>query len=436
MSLGGGNFVKQDKVLPGAYINYVSAASATAQLSARGVATMPVELDWGASGKMIEICGDDFRNDSMKILGYSYDDDKLKSLRDVFIGAKTLLLYRLNGNGDKASNDFATAQYAGTRGNDIKIVIQSDVDDEAKFNVVTYLGANKVDQQVVGTAADLIDNDYVTFKKDAELAVTAATPLTGGTNSTVDGTAYQEYANLAETYSFNTMGIISTDEKIKKMFVALCKRMRDVIGIKFQLVVYDYPEADYMGVISVKNKVTDTEASESSLVYWVTGIQAGCEVNKSCQNKRYDGEFTVDTKYTQAELITLKRTGCFVLHNVNSDVRVLDDINSMVTVSADCGEVFKDNQTIRVIDQVGNDDAVLFNTKYLGVVPNNAAGRASLWSDLVKIRQQLQKIGAIENFTDSSVTVAQGKTKKSVVVDSTIEVVNAMGILYMTVVVQ
>ena len=109
MSLGGGNFVKQDKVLPGAYINYVSAASATAQLSARGVATMPVELDWGASGKMIEICGDDFRNDSMKILGYSYDDDKLKSLRDVFIGAKTLLLYRLNGNGDKASNDFATS---------------------------------------------------------------------------------------------------------------------------------------------------------------------------------------------------------------------------------------------------------------------------------------------------------------------------------------
>ncbi len=48
------------------------------------------------------------------------------------------------------------------------------------------------------------------------MAVTAATPLTGGTNSTVDGTAYQEYANLAETYSFNTMGIISTDEKLRR----------------------------------------------------------------------------------------------------------------------------------------------------------------------------------------------------------------------------
>ena len=33
------------------------------------------------------------------------------------------------------------------------------------------------------------------------------------------------------------------------------------------------------------------------------------------------------------------------------------------------GNVFKANQTIRVIDQIGNDIAVLFNTKYLGVIP-------------------------------------------------------------------
>ena len=105
----------------------------------------------------------------------------------------------------------------------------------------------------------------------------------------------------------------------------------------------------------------------------------------------------------------------------------------MVTTSDTCGDVFKDNQTIRVIDQLGNDDAVLFNTKYLGVVPNNASGRMSLWSDLVKLRTQLQEMGAIEGFTDSDVTVTQGSTKKSVVVNSAITVVNAMSKLYMTV---
>lgn len=159
-------------------------------------------------------------------------------------------------------------------------------------------------------------------------------------------------------------------------------------------------------------------------------------VNKSCQNKKYDGEFNVNTVYTQSELQTAIKAGEFVLHNVNSDIRVLEDINSMVTTTEECGDIFKDNQTIRVIDQLGNEDAVLFNTKYLGTVPNNDSGRISLWSDLVKIRQQLQDMGAIENFTDSDVEVTQGNSKKSVVVTGTVQVAGTMSKVYMTITVQ
>ena len=97
------------------------------------------------------------------------------------------------------------------------------------------------------------------------------------------------------------------------------------------------------------------------------------------------------------------------------------------------GDVFKDNQTIRVIDQIANDDAVLFNTKYLGKMPNNQAGRTALWTDLVKLRKELQRIGAIENFNESDVKVLQGDTKKAVVVENAVTVVNAMSKMYMTV---
>lgn len=287
------------------------------------------------------------------------------------------------------------------------------------------------DEEVLAKAADLVANDYVTFKA-ADLAVTAGTPLTGGTNGTVDGTAHQAYLDKIESYTYNTMGVVVTDDITKKLYVAFNKRLRDELGIKFQLVVYNL-SADYMGVISVKNKVTDAGWSEAALVYWVTGAESGCAVNKSCQNKKYDGGFTVDTNYTQNELKAAIKAGEFTFHKVNGVVRVLEDINSMVTTSDTCGDVFKDNQTIRVIDQLGNDDAVLFNTKYLGVVPNNASGRTSLWSDLVKIRTQLQELGAIEGFTDSDVTVAQGDSKKAVVITSAITVVNAMGKLYETV---
>lgn len=436
MALGGGNFIAQNKELPGAYINFVSAASASATLSDRGIATMPLELDWGREEEVFEVTNEDFQKNSMKVFGYAFDSPKLKGIGDLFMGAKTLYAYRLNSGGEKAANDFATALYGGIRGNDLNIVIQANADDTAMFDVSTYLGTVKVDSQTVANAGELAANDYVRFKADAELTVTAATPLTGGTNGTVDGTAHQTYLDKVESYTYNTMGVVVTDETTKKLYVAFNKRLRDEMGVKFQLVLYRAAFADFMGVISVKNKTVDEDFSEASLVYWVTGAECGCAVNKSCQNKKYDGSFSVDTDYKQSELKLAIKSGEFMLHKVNSDVRVLEDINSMVTTTDTCGDVFKDNQTIRVIDQIGNDIAVLFNTKYLGVVPNDASGRISLWSDIVTYHKQLQEIRAIEDFTDKDVNVSQGNTKKSVVVGNVVTVVNAMSKLYMTVTVK
>ena len=77
-----------------------------------------------------------------------------------------------------------------------------------------------------------------------------------------------------------------------------------------------------------------------------------------------------------------------------------------------------------------------FGKKYLGKVPNDAAGRISLWNDIVKHHTELQDIRAIENFSGENVTVEKGDTKKSVVVTDYVTPVNAMEQLYMTVYVQ
>ena len=112
------------------------------------------------------------------------------------------------------------------------------------------------------------------------------------------------------------------------------------------------------------------------------------------------------------------------------------DINSLTTVTAEKGEVFKSNQTVRVVDQIANDIAKLFNTKYLGSIQNNEAGRISLWSDVVKHHRTLADIGAIENFSDTDVVVSAGNNKRSVVVTDVVTIVNSMEQLYMTVTVQ
>lgn len=423
----------QNKELPGAYMNFVSKSTASAALSGRGIATMALELDWGREGEIFEVTNDNFQKNSLEIFGYEYASDKLKGLRDLFLNTRTFYAYRLNGKGKKAGNDLAEALYSGVRGNDLKIAVQLNADEESLFDVKTILGTDVVDEQTVSKAADLADNRFLKWKPGATLEAAAAVPLTGGENGTVSGADHQAYLDQAESYTFNTMGAMVTDDATKALYVAYNKRLRDEMGVKFQLVLYDYAKADSMGVISVNNKVLDEGENEAGLVYWVTGASAGCAVNKSNQNRKYDGCFTVDIPYTQNQLKAAIKAGKFTFHLVGTDIRVLEDVNTMVTVSDTMGDIFKDNQTVRVIDQIGNDIAVLFNTKYLGIVPNDAAGRISLWSDIVKHHEQLQEIRAIEGFSDADVTVAQGETKKSVVVTDSVTVVNAMGRLYMTV---
>ncbi len=316
------------------------------------------------------------------------------------------------------------------------------MDEPELFDVSTYMGVDQIETQTVTEMKELFDNDYVKWNTDAVLQETAGMPLEGGTNGEVTGGSYQKYLDAIEKYTFNAMGVVTTDNTVKSLFSAFVKRMRDEVGMKFQLVLHRYTKPDYMGAVSVENICTDgaqrvdgkmVHPDEAALVYWVTGVEGGIAVNKSAMNKKYDGEYTVDVNYTQKELENAIDAGRFIFHQVGDDVRVLEDINTFVTTSDTMGDVFKSNQTIHVCDQIANDVAVVFNTKYLGVVPNDADGRTSLWADIVKLHQQLQDIRAIENFEDTDITIAQGDTKMAVVVEDAITVINAMGKLYMTV---
>ncbi|HCT64270.1 MAG TPA: phage tail protein [Lachnospiraceae bacterium] len=435
MALGGGTFLAQNKVLPGSYINFTSAAKATATLSDRGYCAMALELDWGVDGEIFTVEAADFQTNSLRIFGYDYTSDKLKGLRDLFLNATTLYAYRLNG-GVKASNTYAVAKYSGIRGNDIKIVIAVNADDETKFDVTTMIDSTVVDTQTVATATELKANDFVTFNSEATLVATAGTALTGGTNAaSVTGTEYQTFLDKLEAYSFNVLGCLSTEETIKSLYSAFTSRLRDDMGIKFQTVLYN-KASDYEGVINLKNAVTDNGEVVSSLVYWLTGAECGCAVNKTLTNKLYDGEFTVSTAYKQSELVTALKAGEFVFHKVGDEVRVLDDVNSFVSVTTDKSEDFQSNQVIRVLDQIGNDIAVLFNTRYLGKVQNNTSGRMSFWNDIVTYNKQLEQIEAVQNFSSDDLIVEQGDDKKSVIVTNPITPVCAMSKLYMTVIVE
>ena len=438
MALGGGTFLTQNKILPGAYINFISVASASATLSDRGIATIPLEMNWGPEGEVITVELGDFQKNSQKIFGYAYTADELKPMREIFLHAKKVHFFRLNASGTKATCTYATAKYPGTRGNDLRIVIEANENSQPEallYDVSTFLGTLQVDQQkAISQMSDLKNNDYVDFKTGASLGLTASTPLTSGANGTVKDATYQTYLDKMEAYTFNAMGCLSTNPTITALFASFCKRMRDDVGKKFQVVCFRNL-ADYEGVVSVKNGLVG-DTGNPALIPWATGVVAGTAVNKSATNMDYDGEYAVDTDYTQSELEAGITEGSFMFHLVDDNVVVLEDINTFTSITDEKSSDFSSNQTIRVLDQIANDIAVLFGTKYIGKVPNDASGRISLWNDIVKHHQELQNIRAIENFSPDNVTVAQGDTKKAVVVADYVTPVNAMAQLYMTVYVQ
>lgn len=360
--LGGGTWVTQNKILPGAYINFVNASKATATLGERGIVAIALPLG-KTPGKVIEITASEFVKDSEDLLGKAYTDASLVALREIFCHARKCLIFDL-----------------GT-----ETASSSDEEETPSTSSAGY------------TVSDVIE---------------ALEPL-----------------------DFNTLAIYTNVSADVAQYVAAIKTWRDDIGKKVIGVGYNLSNPNHEGIINVVSTVSNEGAAAFALVAWVTGAEAGCEVNKSVTNMIYDGEYTVVCNHRQTALEQCITNGQFVFHLVYGDVRVLEDINSLTQTTEEKGEDFKSNQTMRVCDQIANDIAKLFNQKYLGQIPNNESGRISFWGDIVSHHRQLEQIEAIQDFDSSLVTVEEGLRKSSVVVNDVINPVNCMTRLYMTVVV-
>lgn len=417
----------QNKVLPGAYINFVSRPRAMGSLGERGVVCVGMELDWGREG-MTDIAAAECRTNCRELFGYTYLSEEMKDLRELFAHAKEGKLYRLNG-GEKArmTQDglTVTAKYPGKRGNDICIKIAENVDESDCWDVETYLDAEVVDAQTVTRIEDLQENAFVEFGGTGVLTAAAGVYLTGGTTAAATGSAYTAFLEAAEKEDFNALAYNGADEKTKKLFVNFTKRMREEEGVKFVTVLHDYPAADHEGVISV--------GTAAELVYWTAGASAGAEVNESLTNTAYDGEYEVDARLKKSDYIKGIRKGQLLFYEEDGTLRVLRDINSFTSFAAAKNSDFSSNRVVRVLDSIANDVANIFSRYYLGKQSNNANGRNLLKAEILAYHEELMKLEAIEGFTADDITVEKGAEKQDVVVYEAIQPVDAMEKLYMKV---
>lgn len=425
MALGGGTFMTQNKVLPGAYINFVSRPRAMGSLGERGVVCIGMELDWGKEG-MTTLEAAACRTNCREQFGYGYLREEMKNLRELFAHAREVMLYRLNG-GEKAKATqgglTVTARYAGKRGNDICVKLVENVDESDCWDVETYLETELVDTQTVAKIEELRENAFVTFSGTGALQAAAGLYLTGGTTAAATGSAYTAFLEAAEKEEFHVLAYPGADEKTKKLFVNFTKRMREEEGVKFVTVLHDYPAADHEGIISV--------GTQAELVYWTAGATAGAEINESLTNMAYDGEYTAVARLKKSEYIKELRKGQFLFYEENGTLRVLRDINSLTSFAAAKNSDFASNRVVRVLDSIANDVASIFSKYYLGKQSNNANGRNLLKAEILAYHEELMRLEAIEGFTAEDITVEQGAEKQDVMVYEAIQPVDAMEKLYM-----
>lgn len=430
----------QNKTLPGSYINFVGYGNA-ATLGERGIAALPLELDWGPEGLIYALPSEEFNQTALTVFGFDPAAAELLLIREALKRCSKLLVYRINSGGTKASAEVGsmdvTARWGGTRGNDIKVALlangSSDVD------VVTYLAGVEMDRQTVaksGGAANLKPNDYVIFGSAAALTAAAATSLTGGTNGAVNTEAYTAWLNALEVESFNTVGYPGTDAAVKALVDAFVKRLRDDEGRKVVGVLHQYTTSDCIGTISVKNgvKLADgTVLTGDKAVAWVTAATAGAEANESLTNTAYDGAVDVDIKYTRSQYEAAIQAGEFVFYADGNKARVLSDINTRTTFGGGVSEDWTSNRVVRVMDGWANDVARIFGERYLGAQTNSDTGRALFKADLVALAKEYEAIDAISGFVPDDITVLQGSGKRDVAVACALTPNDSMEKLYMTV---
>lgn len=442
--MAGGTFTTQNKVRPGVYIRFKTNKQTGLTVSDRGVVAICEPLSWGPIGEVNEI---ESGADVTPYTGYDITNTKNRFLQELFKGSNRtpapikVLLYRPSATSSaKATATITdltvTARYDGARGNDITIVISALTG--GSFTVDTVIDGSIVDEQTGALVGDLVDNDWVKFSGTATdaLVATTGTALTGGADGTIASSAYSAFLTAIEPHKFDVIVYDGSDATTKTAMIAFVKRIANENGQYTQLVASGLTNPDSRFVINVESGVTlsdGTVLSAAETTWWVAGATAGARFNQSLTYASYPDAVKTSPVMTNSQYIAALNAGKFVLFEDNGVVKVEQDIDSLVTYTQEIGKPFRKNRVMRLCNTIANDIFVQFSQNYIGIVNNNADGRALFRAAIVGYLQTIQAEQGIQNFEPDDVTVDPGEDIDAIVVNIAIQPVDAVEKIYVTI---
>lgn len=445
--MAGGIWTSQNKTLPGVYINVKSQGNVNANVGTRGVVAIAEPLSWGPTGVVQEITPGE---SLVPYIGYDVTQPQALFLREMMKGSNVtsgpirILLYRPTGTSGAAATGTigaltVTALYMGVRGNDISIIISEEVDNEGTYDVQTVVDGSIVDEQAVTDLSQLTANSWVKWTgTGTTITETAGQALSGGKDPTVATTDYSTFLAAIEPYTFDVIAYDGSEQTVIQAYAAFAERISNSVGKKCQAVAAGQyaiaADSEYM--IGVQNGVVlddGTTLTPQQAVWWVAGAEAGALYYQSLTYAEYPNAVAASPKLTESELTEAVQSGAFCFIDDFGAAQVCTDINTLTTFTVDKGKEFRKNRLMRVLMQFSNDVYAYFATSYIGKVDNNDAGRNLLKGWIVGYLNEMEANNGVQNFTAEDVEVLPGSEVDAVVINVSIQPVDSVEKIYMTV---
>lgn len=338
-----------------------------------------------------------------------------------------------------------TANYKGTRGNDIAVIVTADPDNTATrtiFYVQTFVDGSLVDSQTLKSESStvalsgLVDNDWVSFTSTGNAFATSIT-LAGGADGTVSANAYSDFLAAAELKTWNVLAYGGTDAVIKSAVTSFVKRLSNDEGKKVQACLWNYPSADNECVISVAPQhITDLSGhtfTDEEMVCWVAGSSAGASVSQSLTYAAHPDAVSINPVLTSSQQIDAINAGQFAFIEEFGSIKNIQDNNTFTTFAPTKGKAFRKNRVIRVIFGLANDIYRVFAQYYIGNTNNDETGRSLLKAEILELLFRYQSAGALQNVIADDVTVSPGTESDAVVIECYIQPVDSIEKIYINI---
>ena len=302
--------------------------------------------------------------------------------------------------------------------------------------------AKEAFNKLINGAKELTPEERQNLDNASLFQLSGSNQLTGGTDGTNNVINVMNEVLENEYYSVATTAGWDESSNIHQLFAEQIKRLRENIGLKVRGVIPNSTDVayNYEGISSVKNGYLlndGTLIDVPTATARFAGMSASADAATALTYADIDDAVEASPRLNNEDTITALNNGEIVFSTRPGNRVVIEqDIDTLTSFSGEKPKEFSKNRIMRTLDEICSNTQQVFESSFLGKVGNDDAGRNLFKANRTAYLQGLQAQSIIQNFTPTDLEVLGGEDSDAVVMNLSVQPVDAMEKLYVTITVR